>query len=177
MLLKHDLHYSHKDSNVLSLLAENKIVTLFVPAGCTDILQEFDTVINKPFKMGMKEAFRDYVHKDFNKFRSQFPDVETSLWKPNFNVGVMKAFLPGFVEIGIATLKSVEMKDTIKTSFQKDGLFQEMRSEERYLLAKRTECAVEIDHAESPPSQLKAPSLSQPIVASFPQIQAPWTIG
>ena len=40
------------------------ILPLFVPAGCTDIKQEIDTVKNKPFKNAMKGAFRDYLHTD-----------------------------------------------------------------------------------------------------------------
>jgi hypothetical protein len=41
-LLKLDLHYSHKDEEVLKLLSDNNILTLFVPARCTDILLECD---------------------------------------------------------------------------------------------------------------------------------------
>jgi hypothetical protein len=69
MLLKHDLHYSHKDPKVLKLLEENHIIPLFVPAGCTDVLQECDTVINKPFKSAMKAAFRDYLHSSYQEHR------------------------------------------------------------------------------------------------------------
>ena len=38
-----DLHYSHKDEAVLALLSENKIAVVFVPAKCTDVIQECDT--------------------------------------------------------------------------------------------------------------------------------------
>ena len=52
-ILKHDLHFTHKDNTVLELLKKHHIVPLFVPAGCTDIIQECDTVVNKPFKNGV----------------------------------------------------------------------------------------------------------------------------
>jgi hypothetical protein len=60
-LLKLDLHYSHKTPAVLQLLKENNIEVVFVPARCTDEMQECDTVINKPFKSGIKAAFRDFL--------------------------------------------------------------------------------------------------------------------
>eukprot|EP00981_Chlorochromonas_danica_P006397 scaffold1377_cov198-Ochromonas_danica.AAC.10 len=41
-ILKHDLHYSHKDPDVLALLKLRCFVSLFVPAGCTDLIQECD---------------------------------------------------------------------------------------------------------------------------------------
>jgi hypothetical protein len=128
MLLKHDLHYSHKDPAVLSLLATNNIVTLFVPAGCTDVLQECDTVINRPFKVGMKAAFRDYLHKNYNEFRSGNPSEDVSEWKPPLTVGAMKPYLPGIVSIGIACLETPEIRLAIAAAFQRDGLFQEMRA-------------------------------------------------
>ena len=51
MILKLDLHYSHKDKEVLALMKQMNILPLFVPAGCTDIMQECDTVINTVIKM------------------------------------------------------------------------------------------------------------------------------
>jgi len=38
---------------------ENSILPLYVPAKCTDLLQECDLVLNKPFKVALKAAFRD----------------------------------------------------------------------------------------------------------------------
>ncbi len=84
----------------------------------------------------MKAAFRDYLHKEYEKFKSGNPGRDIAEWKPNLNVGVMKPFLPGFVEVGIAALKSTEMKQATMNSFRDDGLFGEMRSEARYLKAK-----------------------------------------
>jgi hypothetical protein len=50
-------------------LKENNIVVVFVPGRCTDEMQECDTVINKPFKNGIKAAFRDFLHNDFHSFK------------------------------------------------------------------------------------------------------------
>ena len=38
-ILEHDLHYTHKDSRVLELMKSHNILPLFVPAGCTDLMQ------------------------------------------------------------------------------------------------------------------------------------------
>ena len=56
MILKHDLHYSHTDAGVLQFMKDNRIASLFVPAKCTDKLQEFDVIINKPYKDGVRQA-------------------------------------------------------------------------------------------------------------------------
>ena len=47
MILKLDLHYSHKTEKVLERMRLLHILPLYVPAGCTDIMQEMDTVVNK----------------------------------------------------------------------------------------------------------------------------------
>jgi hypothetical protein len=60
-ILKHDLRFTHKDARVLTLLKANNIIALFVPAGCTDLSQECDTLINKPFKDGLRKGFRDHM--------------------------------------------------------------------------------------------------------------------
>ena len=57
----HDLHYSHKDTNVLEFIKENTLISLYIPAGCTDIMQTTDTVGNIPFKVGLQAAFQDYL--------------------------------------------------------------------------------------------------------------------
>ena len=44
-----DLHSSHKDEDVLKLMGQNNIFSVYIPAGCTDVMQTCDTVANKPF--------------------------------------------------------------------------------------------------------------------------------
>ena len=41
-ILKHDFHHTHKDARVLELPKAHNILPLFVPAGCTDFMQECD---------------------------------------------------------------------------------------------------------------------------------------
>jgi hypothetical protein len=59
-LVVHDLHYCHKDADVLDFMKENNLLSLYIPAGCTDVMQTCDTVANKPFKVGLKAAFPDF---------------------------------------------------------------------------------------------------------------------
>ena len=54
ILLFHDLHYSHKDKKVLQFMKQNKIAHVYIPAGCTDIRQICDVVLNSPFKAEIK---------------------------------------------------------------------------------------------------------------------------
>ena len=61
-IIIHALHYSHKDATVLEFMKDNNLLSLYVPAGCTDIMQTCDTVANKLFKIGIKAAFRDYLY-------------------------------------------------------------------------------------------------------------------
>jgi len=69
--LKHDLHYSHKDPEVLQLLADHNIIPIYVPAGCTDVIQECDTVINAPFKKVMRACFRDHLYAEFELYKAE----------------------------------------------------------------------------------------------------------
>lgn len=48
MILILDLHYSHKDKVVLAFLIECHIIPVYIPAGCTDLHQVCDVVVNKP---------------------------------------------------------------------------------------------------------------------------------
>ena len=64
LLLKVDVHYSHRSEDFLRFCDENRVAVLFVPPCCTDIRQEMDTVVNRPFKVGVKEYFSAF--KTFN---------------------------------------------------------------------------------------------------------------
>ena len=79
----HDLHYSHKDTNVLEFMKENNLLSLYIPAGCTDIMQTTDTVAYIPFKVGLIAAFQEYLFVEYNKWISLNPDKETiGQWYP-----------------------------------------------------------------------------------------------
>ena len=106
------------------------ILPLFVPAGCTEIMQECDTVINKPFKNAMKGEFRDHLHRDFEKFCRENPEKRPSEWAPNLNLGDLKPLIVSFVEAGLRAPETPEMKATIIKAFVEDGRFREIKSDE-----------------------------------------------
>ena len=56
MILIIDLHYSHTDALVLALMRASNIIPIYIPAGCTDIHQVGDVVVNKPYKNGVTAA-------------------------------------------------------------------------------------------------------------------------
>ena len=129
-ILKMDLHFSHKTPAVLERMKLLNILPLYVPAGCTDIMQECDTVINKPFKVGMKREFRDNLHQSFARFREDNPDKRPSEWAPKLKMSDLKPLMVRFVETGLAALDTPEMTQTIIEAFQTDGRFAKIRSPE-----------------------------------------------
>ena len=135
-ILKMDLHFSHKRPAVLERMKLCNILPLYVPAGCTDIIQECDTVINKPFKVGMKREFRDNLHQSFNQFREENPDKHSHEWVPKLKMSNLKPLIVKFVEAGLSALDTPDMTETIKRAFQNDGKFAIMRSPETQLRMK-----------------------------------------
>jgi DDE superfamily endonuclease len=120
-----DLHYSHKDSDVLEFMKENNLLSLYIPAGCTDVMQTCDTVANKPFKVGLRAASRDFLY-------AESPDKEArGQWDPKLTMGALKEKITGFVSVGMDALKTPEMKISIAKAFARDGCFAIIRSAER----------------------------------------------
>jgi DDE superfamily endonuclease len=99
-ILKHDLHFTHKDAEVLAYLKANFICPLYVPAGCTDVIQECDVVVNKPFKNAVRSAFRDHLDTLFRAhLAAGNPPIE---FVPKLTMGALKPFLTAFVEKGFS---------------------------------------------------------------------------
>ena len=124
-----DLHFTHYDEKVLKKMLANNIIPLFVPAGCTDCIQECDTVLNKTFKSGVKNAFRDYLHGLFDAYRVDHPAAEVAIWSPSLAMSVLKPQMVGFVEMGIAMISIVVFQETIRTAFKNDGMFELIREQ------------------------------------------------
>ena len=101
--------------------------------GKKKLSQECDTVVNKPFKVGMKSNFSDRLHQSFNKFRSDNPDKRPCEWAPKLKMSDLKPQMVRFVEAGLAALSTPEMTQTIIKAFQADGRFAKMRSPEMQL--------------------------------------------
>ena len=113
---------------VLELFKKHNICPLFIPAGCTDIMQECDVVVNKPFKNALRKGFRDHMDDLFRIHREKgLPLTEFS---PKLTMGALKPFLKSFVQKGIQALKTPEMKTCIQNLFASDGCFTIMWSDE-----------------------------------------------
>ena len=131
-LVIHDLHYSHKDATVLSFMKENNLLSLYIPAACTDVMQTCDTVANKPFKVGLKAAFRAYLHFEYDSWKRNFPNVGTrGQWNPKFTMGTLKEEITGFVAVGMDALKTPAMKICISEAFARDSRLALIRSPEQ----------------------------------------------
>ena len=126
-------HYSHRDEMVLQLMKLNHVIPIFIPAGCTDLHQVCDLVMNKPYKNGVTEAFVDFVSSQFNEWSQDDSNHgEDNVFKINLTGSVTKPLIPHYVLRGVEKLKTPEMIDTIKNCFQNEGLLSQALSEETY---------------------------------------------
>ena len=126
MLFKLDLHYSHHDDKVKELCVEVHIILFFVPGKCTDELQECDVVLNFPFKMKVKCAFRDYLHSLFELFAEQNPEIVDE-WVPDLKISALKPHITSWVQKGVDAVRTPAMKEAIKKAFAIKGGFTEIR--------------------------------------------------
>eukprot|EP00117_Sycon_ciliatum_P041057 scpid90355/ scgid30092/ Pogo transposable element with KRAB domain len=62
-LLIWDVFAAHRCAAVLKRLSDNNIKVLFIPAGCTGMLQPLDLTVNEPFKRHLKNQFGDWYAK------------------------------------------------------------------------------------------------------------------
>ena len=137
-MLKMDLHYSHKVNPanetpgsllLKETLQRHRIVPFYVPGACTDELQECDTILNKTFKVGVKNSFRDYLHSQFNDWVRNGRDPD--LWVPNFGLSTLKPRITGWVQAGLAMISTPQMTTGLSNAFNTDSRFEEIRSPER----------------------------------------------
>ena len=136
MILILDLHYSHKDAVVLALAREYHILLVYIPAGCTDLHQVCDVVVNKPYKNGVVKSFIDYVTEKFGEFNQRVNPNPADVFQLNMAGSVMKPLIPGYVERGMEAVGQLRMKDVIKACFYKASFVGEARQLETYELAK-----------------------------------------
>jgi hypothetical protein len=134
-MLKLDLHYSHKinptketdgSRRLKATLERHHIIPFYVPGACTDEVQECDTVLNKPFKGGVKDAFRNYLHSQFDEWVESGKDPDE--WVPLFTLSVLKPRVTAWVQQGLAKISTPEMKIKLAHAFETDGRFKEIRS-------------------------------------------------
>ena len=136
MVLILDLHYSHKTLAVLTLLRANNIIAVFIPAGCTDLHQLCDVILNKSFKNGTKDGFVDYLSEQFISWASA-PDrnVIDDVFTVNLALSIMKPLIPNFVGRGLAAINAEHMRESIRATFQNECLLGIARLQETYALA------------------------------------------
>ena len=125
-----DLHYSHKDAAVLAHMRENNILPVYIPAGCTDLHQVCDVVINKPYKNGVVKAFIDYVTGKFCERPNPQPK---DVFQLNLAGSVMKPLIPEYVVRGMAAVGTIAMKVAIKECFYQASFVGEARQLETYV--------------------------------------------
>ena len=137
MLLMLDLHGSHKkclkhDTNVTKLLKDNHIICVFIPAGCTDIYQVMDVIVNKIYKSAVRREYILYLHELLEEHLRN-PATADEPMIIDFSMSVFKPLISRFVYAGVNSLRSDKIKEAIRQSFLKDALLATARSAETYM--------------------------------------------
>ena len=120
-----DTASSHIHKEVKNELSSLNIDTVYIPGGCTSILQPLDVVINKPLKDKIRNQYLEWLEKAIkNKPNSAItpPDIED----------VIK-----WCEVGIASLS----KELVKKSFDTTGITKtsQLLADNNFLHAKLRE--------------------------------------
>jgi hypothetical protein len=119
-LHRHDLHYSHKDPEVLDFMEKNHLIPLFINAGHTDIRQECDCVMNKPLKHNFTSAFKLYLHGMHNKYLLQHANNTSNEMPPfimDLRESIMKPLMPKFAVYAYSFLETEAFQRSIRASF------------------------------------------------------------
>lgn len=133
-------------------MKDNNIVPLYIPAACTDVLQECDTVINAVWKRSLKSEFSIHTHRLFETWLASNPQ-DVWAFRPVLTMGALKPHITTWVQAATNALKSEDMKAAIIRSFAEDGLFREMRSPCRVAEARES-----IDNNNLPQVDVVVPS-------------------
>jgi hypothetical protein len=105
-----DQFSGHRSAEVLKLLGELSLDTLYIPPGCTSLVQPLDTDLNKPWKNRLREKFHEWLidvgSKPTNMTKSGFvkaPDYETVIeWILQANQEIPTTFVRNaFASCGI----------------------------------------------------------------------------
>ena len=127
MVFKLDMHYSHHKEEMAKYMLERNIIPLYVPAGCTDILQECDVCLNFVFKVEIRNQFRDYLHNQFMDWCAENEGVCIAEFRPSMATSVLKGKLSDWLRRAIECLHTPEMRLTIIKCFDVNGKFDEIR--------------------------------------------------
>jgi hypothetical protein len=123
VILVHDMHYSHLAQKVRDFLKDKHIAHVYIPAGCTDLRQICDVVINKFFKAEVRNEFRETIHKSCNDHINAGLDPKD--WEPNLQFQHIRNQLPLWVNRAISKCRT-QLRSSIKTSALKDALLEQI---------------------------------------------------
>jgi hypothetical protein len=146
-ILIHDIHYSHLTPDAREYMKTNNIAAIHIPAGCTDSLQVCDTVLNAPFKAGVRRGFQNLVGDCYDNHvnSGELP----GLFKMNLNVGFLKDHISNFVAEGLSAISNEAFQITIANAFRNHARLQEARLDSRYAIAREAIPAITISDDES----------------------------
>ena len=118
-----------------STQADHNIIPIYVPAGCTDVIQECDTVINAPFKKVMRACFRNHLYAEFEAYKTDCMAANKSYmdWSPKLKMSDLKPLITGWVLTAMTHLAGADMKASIVKAFKNDGCMEDIRSPRRRL--------------------------------------------
>ena len=114
---------AHRGDALLSLLKDNEIIPLFVPAACTDKLQPLDLSFNREYKEQLKVQFHTWYAR---KVGQLLRDNENAGEEGPVNVDMKKSTLKPVHANWIVTTHAemAERRDVIRLGFRMAGLIE-----------------------------------------------------
>jgi hypothetical protein len=125
-MLVMDLHHSHLQENVLQFCSAHNIVPLYIPGGCTALMQPLDLVVNKPFKTAIRASFGDHLHYLFDEHVAAGKDPV--LFHPSLKMSDLKPRISTLVEAGMNAIRANHLRSAICHAFANQGGIYEMRT-------------------------------------------------
>ena len=116
-LIIFDVYKAHQDVALLSLMKENDMLVVFVPASCTGELQPLDLTINKSFKDLMKDS---YIKWSAEVFAKSILEGDVTRASSHLRISVIKPIHANWLIQNITKIS--ERRSLIINGFRKAGI-------------------------------------------------------
>ena len=120
----YDVFKGHKKNEVQTLVEENKILTVFVPSNCTDLLQPLDLSVNKAVKERLRQHFRSWYSEQVKEKLQVGEEIENIT--VDLRMSVMKELGARWIVSACDHIRS--HPEIITNGFKKAGIVEAIAS-------------------------------------------------